>query len=154
MNYESMLQVLKTVGSIPAGCRLGHHTGSTLFISPPGWLDSARRTVMGEGRHRTCATIQGLLTAAAERMNDMEHSRALDDSEESQERQELYQRVVQLHEALTKCSRGMVSLQSTYAMDQSVTAQLDVLINKCTYLGERAFQLSRMLARQGGVYGV
>ena len=149
MDLEALLQVLRTVGSCPAGCRLGHNTGGTMFVSHPGFMDSARRTLMGENRRRTCTTIQGLLTAAAERVTDMERHRALEEPEDSPERQELQQKVSQLHEALVRCSRGMSNLQTTYATDPSVIAQLDVLSNKCTYLCNRAFA---MVTRQGHQY--
>lgn len=153
MDFESMLQVLKTVGALPAGCRLGHNSGNTLFVSRPGLLDSARRTLMGEGRLRTCTTIMGLLSAASERLTDMEHSRALDDGEDSVERQELQQRAAGLHDALKSCCRGMGNLQATYVMDSSVIAQLDVLTSKCSYLVGRALQLNRVLMRTTNGYG-
>ncbi|KAK9827123.1 hypothetical protein WJX74_007170 [Apatococcus lobatus] len=154
MDFENTLRVLRVVGSLPPGCRLGHSAGSTLFVSRPSLADSARRTLAGESRVRTCSTIGTILTASGERLQDMERARGVDDPDDTVEKQELRQRAGQLHEALGSCLRGVESLRATYATDASVLAHLDVLSSKCRHLVSRAGDLVRVLGRQGLAYGL
>lgn len=154
MDFENTLRVLRVVGSLPPGCRLGHCSGSTLVVARPSLANSAWRTVAGEGRMRTCSTVGTMLSAAGERLLDMERARGAEDPDESVEKQELRQRAGQLHEALVNCARGVESLKATYATDASVLAHLDVLAGKCRHLVSRAGDLVRALAPQRAAYGM
>ena len=69
------------------------------------------------------------------------------------ERRELEGRARQLAEALADCSRGLESLQATYATDASTVAHLEVLGKGFAVLGARAEGLVRALTAQDRLFG-
>lgn len=150
MNFEEHLLALRVVGSVQPGYRLAHANGSALLVSRPGVVDSLMRFARGEGRARTCSTIASMLSASAERLQDMEHSRVVDDQEESMDRQALRQRAEQLRDALGTCITGIQNLQTSYAADTAAVAHLGVLGSKCRHLQGRGEELCRLLGRGRG----
>jgi len=144
MTLDDDLHQLTVVGSLPAGGKLGHNLDGKLFVSKPGFLGLAWRLLRGEGRDRTCETVQKVLTAAEERLLDLSHNRFLGERD-SPESYNLTSRVRMLTNALQLAKGGIINLKITYAADLSAQASLDLLLQKCSGILDRANSLSNLL---------
>lgn len=137
---EEEMHRLVIIGCIPRGGRLGHDTCGGLYVVMPGLWTSAWRSVRGEGRDRTLATIRAVLNAANERIMDYSHSRYVSDSE-SHEAKDFWRKVQLLGGAMRQCLQGIQNLKVTYVTDASVQAGLDLLIQKGENIRARADEM-------------
>ena len=117
MTFDTDVRCLTIAGSVPAGGRLGHDITGEAYVAGAGVLQTAWRTVSGDGRCRTVVTIRRALESVGQRLHDMT---------DCQHSPDLARRCSTLLRAVRLCERGIGNLRATYASDASTQAALDL----------------------------
>lgn len=145
MTFDHDIRTLTIVGCVPAGGRLGHDITGRAYVAVPGLAQTAWRTLCGDGRDRTLATVRLALESVDQRLSDM-----LDSAPHTNRPVDMARRVLAACTALQLCRAGIGNLKATYAADMSAQAGLDLLSAQATGVAEKAGELQALLAVKPG----